>query len=298
MTGDERAAADPVSALVMFGDWHAQADWAVEVMGNVAAVTPARHWYHLGDFGLWSVKPGSRHRAYLDRVQEALVAHDATLRVVLGNHENYDLVARLARDTQGWGTLEPWDRIRYAPRAHVWTHPGADVLIAALGGAGSIDLRQRTMGSSWWLAEEITDADVDALRALLPPDGVHVFLSHEAPASVTIYDGAEVNGFADPEVVAYCARQRHRLQHAFEAAAPRWAFHGHWHTFHAKNVHSVRDDGSTFDTSVIGLDRDGQAGNAFVLEADLDTFAVLPPIAGFGSAAVDQHGPPASIEDR
>ena len=65
-------------------------------MAAVARTTPARHWYQVGDFGLWSTRPGTRGRHYLDTVQAALAEHDAQLYVVLGNHENYDLTASLS----------------------------------------------------------------------------------------------------------------------------------------------------------------------------------------------------------
>lgn len=264
---------DKACDVVVFGDWHESASWAAPTMAAVARTTPARHWYQVGDFGLWSTRPGTRGRHYLDTVQAALAEHCAQLYVVLGNHENYDLTASFEHDEGGWGLLPPWDRIRFAPRAHAWTHPGTSMRFAALGGAGSIDLRRRTIGKTWWMAEEITASDVADLEALLPPDGVDVFLSHEAPAGVDVIPGEPVNGIADDKVRAYCRRQRELLQQAFEAARPRWAFHGHWHLFHTATLTCKGPDGRPFTARVVGLDRDGEAGNAVVLSQQLDGFS-------------------------
>ena len=52
-----------------------------------------------------------------------------------------------------------------------------------------------------------------------------------------------VNGIADDKVRAYCRRQRELLQQAFEAARPRWAFHGHWHLFHTATLTCKGPDG-------------------------------------------------------
>ncbi|MFM2437571.1 MAG: phage Thibault [Actinomycetota bacterium] len=274
---------DASTDVVVFGDWHATAGWATQAIAQVAAATPARHWYQVGDFGLWSVRAGTAKRSYLDAVQASLAAQGAQLYVVLGNHENYDLIEQFQHDDDGWGMLPAWDRIHYAPRAHVWTHPGTELMFAALGGAGSVDLRRRKLGHTWWMAEEITDADVAGLLGLLPPERIDVFLSHEAPAGVTVIPGERVNGIADEAVIAYCARQRERLQRAFAAARPHWAFHGHWHLFHTARLTTETPAGTSFETEVVGLDRDGETGNAAILSCRLDNLALPLNIARDGN---------------
>lgn len=126
--------------LAVFGDWHMRSAWATHMFSAVADATTGRNWYHVGDFGLWSTQSHSEGRAYLDAVESALASVGATLHVVLGNHENYDLRDDFVPAEAGWFGLPGWDRIRFAPRAHVWTHPDTDVAMAALGGAGSIDV--------------------------------------------------------------------------------------------------------------------------------------------------------------
>lgn len=101
---------------------------------------------------------------------------------------------------------------------------------------------------------------------LIPPGGVDVFLSHEAPAGIPVFGDAKVNGFAYEEVVAYCFTQRVLLREALDAASPTWALHGHWHHFHTTTVHGLRRDGQRYTTQVIGLDRDGEPGKAAVLD--------------------------------
>ena len=269
--------------LAVFGDWHMNSAWATRVITDVADATTGRDWYHVGDFGMWSTQPRSEGRAYLDAVQTALTSVGATLHVVLGNHENYDLLDDFVRAEAGWSALAGWDRICFAPRAHVWAHPDTDVSMAALGGAGSIDLRLRRLGRDWWMQEQITEANVATLVDILPPGGVDVFLSHEAPAGIPVFGDATVNGFADDKVVAYCWAQRVLLREALDAATPTWALHGHWHHFHTGTVHGTRRDGQPYTTRVLGLDRDGEPGNAAVLDATAATDAgpsvplILPP---------------------
>ena len=84
--------------IVVAGDWHGNEGWALSVIGRVPSLLagePRRLILHLGDFGIW---PDAAGRAYLAHVSAALAAVDAELWFVDGNHEDFPLLGRLARE--------------------------------------------------------------------------------------------------------------------------------------------------------------------------------------------------------
>jgi hypothetical protein len=106
--------------------------------------------------------------------------------VVLGNHEDYDRVASMRADDDGWLFLKDYPRLRFAPRGHTWVDDSG-TRIAALGGAGSIDRNLRRPGLSWWPGEELTDDDCARLVHNVREQGwprVDVMLTRDAPAGL------------------------------------------------------------------------------------------------------------------
>ncbi len=99
---------------------------------------------HLGDFGLM----GSGFDTFLYKVNRAAAARGVDVRVVPGNHENYDWIARQPTDGDG---LIAADWIRLFPRGYRFTVEG--VTFCAVGGAVSVDQGRRTPGKSRWPAE-------------------------------------------------------------------------------------------------------------------------------------------------
>lgn len=256
-------------ALIGFaGDWHGNTAWAQSCLKMFAShgVTQV---YHVGDFGVW---PGPEGEKFLRRTAKVADSFGQTLYIVLGNHENYDRVARMDLDSDGWLTLPAYPALKFAPRAHAW-QDSHGVSFAALGGAGSIDRNLREEGKTWWQAEEITDTDVAAfaslplLRAIAGNDSppVDIMLSHEAPAGL-LRGGGPLPHFATPEVLHYCQEQRVRLRTAVEVARPRWLIHGHWHQFIHDALEGITVDSQEFHTQVIGLDRDGSQDNCVLAD--------------------------------
>lgn len=251
--------ADAVAAFA--GDWHGNTRWAVALLDHLggAGVTEV---FQVGDFGVW---PGEHGRTYLTAVEAVLADNDQTLTVVLGNHEDYDQVAAFGVDDDGWLRNHEESRIRYAPRGHVWTQHG--VRFAALGGAGSFDRLLRTPGETWWPGEELTDDDCAALVANVGRTGwdrVDVLLTHDVPAGVAPpwpTDGP-LPDWVSGEVLDYCRRQRERLRGAVDAVAPYLVVHGHWHARVNNALDGTRPDGSGYRCDLLGLDRDGEDGNA------------------------------------
>lgn len=253
------------------GDWHGDTGWAQKALARLALVGVGTV-YQVGDFGLW---PGDRGFKYLRKVAASLSQHDQRLYVVLGNHDDHDKHAQMVEAEDGWLRLrsEAYERIRFAPRAHLWEAHG--LRFASLVGAGSIDRGLRTPGRDWWAEEEISDSDCAALvemareRGWLPGgraeagSGVDVFVSHEAPAGLRIRSWAQESrpAWFTVEVEHYCWAQRVRLRGAVDQLAPNWLVHGHWHLRYSQVLLGATPDGGAYECQVIGLANEGTSGN-------------------------------------
>lgn len=110
----------------------------------------------------------------------------------------------------------------------------------ALGGAHSMDRRDRREGVSWWPDEHLTDADVARAVGAGPVDAI---IAHDAP------DGIDIPGLWPTDSVPAsdaAAAQRHRqhVGHVVEQTQPAVLFHGHDH---------VRYTAVRGHTKVVGL---------------------------------------------
>lgn len=244
------------------GDWHGNTKWAVSRLQAFAA-RGVDTVHHLGDFGLW---PGADGVQYLLALQNCCYQNRMTMRITLGNHEDYDQVPDMHETPDGWLFLPGYDRLLFAPRGHVWSDHG--VTFASLGGAGSIDRLLRSPGISWWPQEAVSEGDVAALQrnlSALGRDRVDVMLTHEAPAGV-VRNGGPLPPWAPPEVVHYCWQSRLLLTEAMGLARPRTLLHGHWHQWYDDVF-----EGADFDTRIIGLPDDGSAKNCVTATIDPET---------------------------
>lgn len=210
------------------------ADWLVQV----------------GDFGYWE---HSRHGVeFLDACSLFATRDGVPLVFLDGNHENHPLLWERYADSdktaEGFWTIRP--NVYYAPRGHRWTW--GDKRFLALGGAYSIDRQWRTLGSSYWLTEEISDED----EALAKEGGtVDVVFSHDAPISVDPLRGRSLV-FPETEPT------RRRLERVVEATRPDLLVHGHWHVRYSDTF--THRDG--FTTRIEGLNADGKPGTTLWLK--------------------------------
>jgi len=144
------------------------------------------------------------------------------------------------------------------------------VRFGALGGAFSIDWRDRTPGKSWWPQEITTQADVETLG----DEALDVLVSHEAPADVPL------TGFRLPaEDQVRTDEVRELVRDAVRATQPKLVLHGHWHRRNSCEVAwPVEENGDLAWRSarVEGLAAD--------VQGDLDAWGVLElePLAFFG----------------
>lgn len=233
--------------IVVAGDWHGAAPWAIDVIRRTAGQR-IRTIVQVGDLGVgpWFGRPD----AFLPRLDERLDRAGVRLLVVPGNHENYDTLVAAPLDDDG--TIVLGERIRALPRGHRWTIGGRR--FGALGGATSVDRGSRLPGGSWWAAEAITLGDVEALG----DEPVDILVTHEAPAGVLLVSPLQV-----PDDLRRVADYGRRLvRRAVENTRPAVHLCGHWHQRWTDDL--VRDDGGV--TRVEVLDREETPGNAVVLD--------------------------------
>jgi predicted phosphodiesterase len=204
---------DPQRVLVA-GDVHGNSRW----MGSLCKLA-RRHGceviLQLGDFGYWPHTPDGLR--FLEHVDWHAERNDIDcIYWIDGNHDNHDALSALKPGAAG--TVPVGKRCRYIPRGHRWVWSG--VRFGALGGAFSVDRRERVRGESWWDGEVPARSDLESLGDAQ----LDVLVTHDAPA------GSPVRGLALPaidEVLAGDVRQLNR--EAMEATAPAVLLHGHWH---------------------------------------------------------------------
>lgn len=202
------------SKLLIAGDVHGNERW----IGSLCKL--ARRYgcdaiLQLGDFGYWPHTADGRR--FLEHV-EWHAERNGIGRVywIDGNHENHEALARLQPSADG--TVSIGDRCRYLPRGLRWQWHG--VRFGALGGAFSVDRRERVEGESWWPGEILTDDDV----AQLGEGPLDVLLTHDAP------EGVPLRGLTLPVADQIMVDEvRRRILSAVELTEPGLVLHGHWH---------------------------------------------------------------------
>ena len=116
----------------------------------------------LGDFGwVWyySFENNKEQEYWLDWFAKK----NYTLAIVLGNHENYDIIEKLPW-IEKWGNqVQVLSRkvgeIYFLKRGAIYEINGRTIL--TIGGAYSIDKSFRALGVSWWSQEELSREEID-----------------------------------------------------------------------------------------------------------------------------------------
>jgi hypothetical protein len=203
----------------------------------------------LGDFGF--VWPQRNWGMELSKISRRLAAHHQTLYFADGNHEDFSRLYRFPVGEDGLRWLRP--NIAHLPRG--WrTTLASGRSLAALGGANSIDYASRTVGSSWWLEESITDSDLAALG----DQPVDILIGHDAPLALPTLDDhlRRTNGWWPAEAQYYSASGRAMFHRGFMQARPKLCLGGHYHV-HVDEQVAYSDERGTFNTRVVILDMNG-----------------------------------------
>ena len=146
------------------------------------------------------------------------------------------------------------DHVTYLPRGTRLRLGGT--AFGFLGGAFSVDWRDRVLGRDWWPNEAINSSDVDRLG----PGPLDVLSTHDAPAGINLSSPWRLP--ADDQIRADDVRAV--IDRAVTTTTPRIVIHGHWHHGHDTEMTWIdraeterTGDLSWGSTRVVGLGRDG-----------------------------------------
>lgn len=233
-------------ATLLVGDVHGDKDF----LGScffVAEAKGANRILQLGDFGwawprmkLTKKQWGERYEPVpqyeLEKLAEKLVQRfGIPLYAIDGNHENHD---ELDHDADEF--VPKGDGVFYVPRGLAWEWD--DKRWLSMGGAYSIDLRNRTPGVSWWPEETPCWEQIDRANKR---GKVDVVVSHDAPWGVDV-PGEHAAG----KVIHRPSRwTRKGLASILDACQPQFWFHGHHHVRYTADLGSCLVQGlaSNFD---------------------------------------------------
>jgi hypothetical protein len=266
------------NSVLLAGDTHADWTWLDRVVLATAARLGLPAVIVVGDFGYWA-----RHPEFLNVARNSTANHGVETWFLDGNHEQHDLLSTDVREarTSGSGLLDPVNvggSLWYLPRGCRLTIGGQRV--ACLGGAVSIDRGERIEGDSWFAAEAVTEADLQALISGGPAD---VLLTHDAPS------GWEPPGLAldrdlplrRQAMLPAIADHRRLLRRGYEALQPKLLVHGHYHISYDEFVGETWDD-----VRVVGLNCNGTQRSLRVLgggAAGPELGPWVDPWAGFSA---------------
>jgi hypothetical protein len=141
------------AAVCLVGDLHGNYASALLAIEHAAGVTPLA--IQLGDFGWWRAGPDTDR--YIAALDQRLGSYDMTLLWLDGNHEDFDALYDIPLDADT-GLRRIAGRIWHLTRGYRWSWD--DRVWMALGGAVSVDRHHRSLGTSWWAQETITDVEV------------------------------------------------------------------------------------------------------------------------------------------
>lgn len=219
--------------LLVIGDSHGHAGMLGRAC-TLARQLGADEIWSVGDFGIW---PGRTGRGFLDSVEYDAAQAGVQIRVVPGNHDDYDQIdAALAATDSGWAYLR--DHIAVARRGHV--HTIHQTSIMCLSGAASIDGPGglwgpwRGPGDGWWPQERITDDEVDMACGNVDAAGgkVELMICHDLPSSQGVVGQAD---FLLGE------ETRGRIRRVAEHASVPLLLAGHWHRHIDRTVDGRRE---------------------------------------------------------
>lgn len=249
--------------IVVAGDWHGNALWAMAVISEAARLLrdEARPLLlHTGDFGIW---PGKAGEQYITAVREACAETGVTVWFIDGNHEDFTQIGQYSIRQEGrWGK----PGVHWLPRNTRWSWHGRTW--HALGGAVSVDRAIRREGISWWPQEAIT---AQQAREAIAAGPAGILVTHDCPASVSHSFGVPPS-FWDVADLARSDAHRERLQDVVSAVQPKWIMHGHLHRAYQREC-----DFGYGPVQVTGLDCDGTDGNYAVLDVRAMTWEAITP---------------------
>lgn len=276
---------DDVRRVLVAGDTHGNTAW-VEGLVRTAAEQHCPIVFQVGDFGYFPDLSGGPR--FLTAVDAACARHGVEFWFIDGNHDDH---FALAQHREADAPVALTDHVTYIPRgARVSL---GELTFGFLGGAFSVDWRDRTHGIDWWPNETPDHSDL----ARLGTGRLDVLITHDAPAGIDLASGrlpAEDQVRAD--------ETRALIATAVEATLPRIAIHGHWHHPHDTELSwidrvSEQSGALTWrSTRVVGLGCDGDSAGGWLV-LDLGTLDIgWPTATSSGPASQDATRYEAEVE--
>jgi hypothetical protein len=201
--------------------------------------------------------------------------------VVMGRATTYQDVRRvlIAGDTSlaelehGHFPVHVAECVTYLPRGTRLDLGGRT--FGFLGGAFSVDWRDRSASIDWW-QDEVTDTD-DVVR--LGTERLDVLITHDAPAGIDLLSSWRLP--AEDQVRADDVRAL--VAQATVSTSPQLLVHGHWHHGYESELNRIdraatdRTGALMWDsTHVVGLGCDGDAARGWIV-LDLPVLDVIWP---------------------
>jgi len=186
-----------------------------------------------GDFGFWPNWPkhmgGEPSDPAKDIKNFLRNGNLSEIRFCDGNHEDHDALRKLAPQSSR-EPVEVGPSVFYHPRGSTFTLPDGRVVLF-VGGAKSVDWRDRDQGIDWFPEEILLPED---LPEKLP--AADIVISHTAPASLPIArdDGRDPRWDHSPDP------SREVLDRVFEEVRPHWWYFGHFHKFRRGVIEDCR----------------------------------------------------------
>ena len=238
-----------VTRIGVLGDLHGDLFHVLEV-SRMLAGRGVRVLLQLGDFGV--IWPGHNWASDVAKLSRRLAEHRQSFFFVDGNHEFFPNLHKFPIRADGLRWIA--SNIAHLPRGFR-TLIGGQHVLAALGGANSIDRSHRSPGHSWWPEEAITEADLTEIGS----ERADVLVGHEVPQHVPGLEQllTDEDQWA-PQDVRYAKQGRAMFHRALLQTRPRLSLGGHYHCFIDETITSYTATG-VFPTRVVVLDMNGPA---------------------------------------
>ncbi len=172
-------------SIYVCGDFHGTLDIRKIYKKNWPESENCKILFELGDFGfIFSPEDTKNYRKEQKQLNHLSSTIPFTLLVVLGNHENYDIINKLPEiDIYGGKVKKLRENIFFLNNGEIYVIDDKKYFV--FGGAASTDKERRIEGISWW-KEEVPDVKtmnfgLDNLAKYNYK--VDFILSHTAPAS-------------------------------------------------------------------------------------------------------------------
>ena len=195
-------------AICIMGD--VEGDW--KTMMEIINEDQPDMVLQVGDFGYWPDRPEYKYSRQIRKNKVPIYFCD-------GNHEDHKNLGKLCKQRGSPGPIAVGPNIFYMPRGSVLNLPdGRKVLF--MGGAESVDKRQRTPGYDWFKQELILPEDL----ANLPDEDtkVDIVISHTCPLEFQIVPDIYADIFASDPCRAMLSQVLHKFQ-------PELWYFGHFH---------------------------------------------------------------------